>query len=400
MRRSILRFVASCILFGGCWNPFKSETPSLTAYAGPDQIASLGDTVIVVGSAVAQVSQPEGSHPAIVYPGSDPIVEWAWDFGDGKGYAATGAVVTYVFTELRTYLVRLRVTDKYGNRATSTTSVTVVQPSDERVTFARYLLVREVDLHDMGDRVVSLLAFPDFQIAVWASYWPADTFSTIRVFDVDKATVKYSFVAGNVLRLFHSSDGGSFVVRRREGESLVVDAMTGEVREGSLPEPQLVSPDGRFVVSGGTRIIGTTGYIQVSRVSDGVLIYSLDAHEGYLTGLALSPDGETIVSGGTDGTIKLWRLTDGRPIRSIRSIGQTLSVATTPDGRYIVSGSADGTVRVWWMQDGRLVRTLPEAGSQVDVLSVSSDSRKIMSGSLAYQGMYFAEGWLKVWERE
>ncbi|HPC45641.1 MAG TPA: molecular chaperone DnaJ, partial [Candidatus Latescibacteria bacterium] len=60
------------------------------------------------------------------------------------------------------------------------------------------------------------------------------------------------------------------------------------------------------------------------------------------------PDGQTIVSGSDDNTIKVWRLDDGALLQTLT--GQTddvMCVAVTPNGRTIVSGSADNTIRIW-----------------------------------------------------
>ena len=60
-----------------------------------------------------------------------------------------------------------------------------------------------------------------------------------------------------------------------------------------------------------------------------------------------------IVSGGEDGTVRLWTL-DGKPAAEPFKghEGAVLSVAFSPDGTRIVSGGEDGTVRLWTL-DGK-----------------------------------------------
>ncbi|MEH2241301.1 WD40 repeat domain-containing protein, partial [Nostoc sp.] len=56
-----------------------------------------------------------------------------------------------------------------------------------------------------------------------------------------------------------------------------------------------------------------------------------------------------IVSGGTDGTVRLWNLqgqTLAEPLRGHERYVN--SVAISADGQTIVSGGEDGTVRLWW----------------------------------------------------
>jgi hypothetical protein len=75
----------------------------------------------------------------------------------------------------------------------------------------------------------------------------------------------------------------------------------------------------------------------------------LRGHENAVVSVAFSRDGQRIVSGSWDKTVRLWDARTGAPI------GQPLkgheavvtSVAFSPDGQRIVSGSSDKTVRLW-----------------------------------------------------
>jgi WD40 repeat protein len=64
--------------------------------------------------------------------------------------------------------------------------------------------------------------------------------------------------------------------------------------------------------------------------------------------VAFSPAGDRILSGGEDGTVRLWQL-DGIPAAAPFEghQGFVFSVAFAPHGDRIVSGGEDGTVRLW-----------------------------------------------------
>ena len=66
-------------------------------------------------------------------------------------------------------------------------------------------------------------------------------------------------------------------------------------------------------------------------------------------GVAFSPDGQRIISGSWDRTLRLWDANSGQPIGAPMAghSKPVSSVAFSPDGRRIVSGSWDGTVRLW-----------------------------------------------------
>ena len=65
--------------------------------------------------------------------------------------------------------------------------------------------------------------------------------------------------------------------------------------------------------------------------------------------VAFSPDGNTLVSGSYDGTVRLWDLATHRQIGApiTGHDGQVYSVAFSRDGKVIASGADDGTVRLW-----------------------------------------------------
>src|SRR5216683_5571144 len=68
-------------------------------------------------------------------------------------------------------------------------------------------------------------------------------------------------------------------------------------------------------------------------------------HGSWVDCAAFSPDSKTLVSGGSDRTIRLWEVATGREIWHY--LGQeraVYSVAFSPNGKMVASGSADSTI--------------------------------------------------------
>ncbi|TFK68171.1 WD40 repeat-like protein, partial [Pluteus cervinus] len=109
------------------------------------------------------------------------------------------------------------------------------------------------------------------------------------------------------------------------------------------------SPDGQYVISG-----SADGTVRVWDHSTGQPIgQPLQGHSDYISSISCSLDGKYIISGSWDQTIRIW------DINTQREIGQPLhtnfveSVASSPDGMYVVSGCWDNTVRIWNISAGQ-----------------------------------------------
>lgn len=80
-----------------------------------------------------------------------------------------------------------------------------------------------------------------------------------------------------------------------------------------------------------------------------------DKHES----LTLTPDGQTVIRGGSWGVVASYNPQTGNKIHAF--IGHTSDVwgvAASSDSRFLVSGSADQTVRLWEIDTGKLLLTI------------------------------------------
>lgn len=109
---------------------------------------------------------------------------------------------------------------------------------------------------------------------------------------------------------------------------------------------------------------------------------TLTAHNGPVFSLAISPDGNTFVSGSDDRTIKRWNLKTGKLLHTfVGHRGPVVSVTISPDGNTLVSGSHDKTVRVWDVETGTLVSTLTGGEKWVNAVAISPNSHTVASGN-------------------
>jgi COMPASS component SWD3 len=75
----------------------------------------------------------------------------------------------------------------------------------------------------------------------------------------------------------------------------------------------------------------------------------LGVHSKKVTSVvAISPDGQTLVSGSWGKTIHIWHLATGKLLRTLQGHSRSVqSVAISPDGQTLVSSSLDKTIKVW-----------------------------------------------------
>jgi WD40 repeat protein len=74
----------------------------------------------------------------------------------------------------------------------------------------------------------------------------------------------------------------------------------------------------------------------------------LYGHRGRVGGLAFSPAGDTLVSAGSDGQMRIWDVNRARTLRTIIGhAGPVNAVGFAPDGERVASAGNDGVVRIW-----------------------------------------------------
>ncbi|MEM7531224.1 MAG: hypothetical protein AAF639_03535 [Chloroflexota bacterium] len=106
-----------------------------------------------------------------------------------------------------------------------------------------------------------------------------------------------------------------------------------------------------------------------------------EIHQGDVFGIAFSLDGQKIVSGGADGTIRIWCSSTLNPLQLFFGhTGRVRSVAWAGDGTAIASASQDGTVRVWDAESGQQRKILKGHSGTVECVAFSPDGQRLVSG--------------------
>lgn len=117
---------------------------------------------------------------------------------------------------------------------------------------------------------------------------------------------------------------------------------------------------------------------------NGELIQSLKA-EDLIRSAAIFPDGKTIITGATDGSLKLWEVGGSEVPIAVWEEHQTAvrTISFSPDGKYIASADLSNTLILWdekgelkWKKD--LAGTSVSGGGDIKDIDFSLNSRKII----------------------
>jgi WD40 repeat protein len=163
------------------------------------------------------------------------------------------------------------------------------------------------------------------------------------------------------------------------------DADTGKLLQTLGGHPAMVirvafAPNGRWLAA--------LSYLTVKLwdVDTGKEIRTIKSPSG-IYGLAISPDGNLLATGGDDRTIRLWDPATGNEIRVLHGhLVPPKHLAFSPDGRLLAAGDGDtleggpGAVKIWDVATGKLVSDLEGHTAPVFSVAFSPDGRRLFTG--------------------
>ena len=195
----------------------------------------------------------------------------------------------------------------------------------------------------------------------------AENGKTIRKFEpIGKAALCAAF----------SKDGNRLYVGYQGGKINEWNLLTGELNDSvksinSVYRLEL-SNDGKKLLTG-----HTNGALRIWLAKDFTKLQDIKAHEGALLDIATHPVRDEIATTGTSGEIRIWDIRTGNLLLEMQVGASWLNcMCYTPDGNRLVSGS-EHTITFWNTTTGK------------EVLSFSAN-RCVHSMAFSSDGKYFA----------
>jgi WD40 repeat protein len=194
-----------------------------------------------------------------------------------------------------------------------------------------------------------------------------------------------------------SRDGHMGLVGLWDGSMWTWDIRTGEWLRYLQGHDEMLfagarfTPDGRRIVSGSGDLYGVSkdNSIRVWDVETGQELLRCEGHSQHVWDLDVGPEGRYAVSGGHDGTLRVWNLTtgEGRILHDI-SPQAVRCVAYHPSGHAVLIGFARGTsatpdysLRLVDVATGQEIRRFSGHSEVIADVAINADGSLALSGA-------------------
>ncbi len=180
-----------------------------------------------------------------------------------------------------------------------------------------------------------------------------------------------------------------------DGEGLAIGSEDGSIRLWSLLKCRRIatldakseelltdirtlawSPDSKTLASG-----SYDGSVRFWNVATGTCVATLDARSDWVSSVAWSPDGNTLISV-ADGVVRLWDVNTKKEKAVLDIADEYIGcVSWSPDGRVFATGATSGTITIWTTDADRPVSSWSaETGGPVLSVAFSPNGDTLASG--------------------
>ena len=174
------------------------------------------------------------------------------------------------------------------------------------------------------------------------------------------------------------------VESRNETHIISIDA-------GQFPVSLMLSADAKTVIAGFAK--GPVKLWQLDKQAEATAFHG---HSSWVRGLALQPDGQTLISAAED--IRFWDVQARRekaPWLSSTAVTYR-SLALSSDGRRFAAGASDGRITIWDVASHQPVATLEGHEAEVTALAFTPDGDHLVSVSKDQLRVWTAASWAEI----
>ena len=232
------------------------------------------------------------------------------------------------------------------------------------------------------DKEVWAVAFHPNSRQVFSASWDA----TVRLWD---------FKTGNIVRRYShpkdvnglaiARDGNTFLSADDDRNARLWNTNTGDelrrypcgMGEYDYVYAVAFAPDGRHIAAA-----GVDRTVRIFELATGTLVRTCDTQSNKIYQVAFTRDSKQVLSSG-DNVIHVWDVATGKEARRFEGHKDLVpGMALSPDGRRLVTGGDDRTVRLWDVASGKELHQFKGHTDRVTCVAFAADGRRVASGSL------------------
>ncbi|HEY9823858.1 MAG TPA: NB-ARC domain-containing protein [Stenomitos sp.] len=226
--------------------------------------------------------------------------------------------------------------------------------------------------------------------------WEAASGNCIRIFQGHTGWVRSAVFNDTGDQLFSGSNDGTVRIwdvetgnclKVLQGHRQVVKSVAyGSALSSVYLDALKTGIEGEIIVSGSQDCT-----IRIWDAQTGRCLSVLRGSADRIWSVALHPSGQMLLSGSNDSTIRLWNPRTGQPLRTLQTICVGIKeVAYSPNGQWLASGGDDKLIRIWNLQTGQRHCILEGHNGWIWDLAFSPKSNQLASAS--------GDGTLHLWD--
>lgn len=197
----------------------------------------------------------------------------------------------------------------------------------------------------------------------------------------------------SVIQVAYNPNGESFGVVHANKQIHIFDAVSFEVKnilndKGEGYVSIAFSPDGNYLLAG-----CWDKTVKLWDVKKGKIIRKYYGHKLAPRSVSFNPKGNLVVSAGWDMVIHFWYVPTGINIKNLSGHTQCIrSVAFSPDGSKIATGGYDQMLKLWDIASNKEIFSVKTSSFPIEIVSYSPNGKYIATAGL--------ENNIKLWDAQ
>jgi Tol biopolymer transport system component len=140
----------------------------------------------------------------------------------------------------------------------------------------------------------------------------------------------------------------------------------------------VISNNGRYLAVG-----SESGNIYLLNLSSPGAPVTLRGHQGAVFSMAFTPDGQQLISSGSDKKIFLWDIENNSKTPIYQEPVSVRAISISPDGKFLAGGSDNGRIFLWDIKGNQFADLPSEDNTPIHSIAFSPNGLTLVTGDLS-----------------